>query len=220
MASDALSERLRWTLEWQTRKLIPQLHGAHAEERLRGFWQDTRYMAEVVAQAQLSERSVSIDVGGGLTTPLRWLPGQRVCVDPLSARYQERLPLPHGQVSYLVGQGESLPLRSGVADLAIYTNCVDHTDDPWQVMREISRVLRPGGWLWLSCELNPPDQERNPGHPHAIDREALSALIAGFDVIRSWETPWRGVYRYLTGRPPFPAIEMVFLLRKGERHDA
>jgi SAM-dependent methyltransferase len=213
--SDAqLPERLQWTLSWQTRKLMPVLAAPEAEERLRAYWLSDRRMGEVVDHVSLSGASLSVDVGGGLTTPLRWLPGRRVCIDPLAEHYAARFDLPMDRVTYASGQGESLPFVTGSVDLVICTNCIDHTDDPWAVAREVGRVLRPGGWLWFTCEENPPDQERNAGHPHALDRGAIRGLLEAFEVVLAWEEPWRGVYGYLLDREPHPAMELGFLARK------
>ncbi|MES2638566.1 MAG: class I SAM-dependent methyltransferase [Myxococcota bacterium] len=215
-----LPERLQWTLAWQSRKLMPRLAQPDAEQRLRAYWTEARRMDEVLARVSLTPSSLSVDVGGGLTTPLRWLPGRRLCIDPLAEHYGARFDLPHDRVSYALGHGECLPLAGGTVDLVVCTNCIDHTDDPWAVVREIWRVLRPGGWLWFSCEVNPPDQERNAGHPHALDRGALERLVAAFEVVLVWEEPWRGAYRFLMNEEPFPAVELGFLLRKGRGRDA
>lgn len=213
MASD-LPERLRWTLDWQTRKLMPLLGLPGAEARLLDYWLQARRMREVLQQLELSATSLSVDVGGGLTTPLRWLPGRRICVDPLAEQYATRFPLPLAEVTYAAISGETLPFVSGSCDLVICTNCIDHTADPHAVLREIDRILRPGGWLWLTCEENPPDKPRNAGHPHALDRGAIARLMAPFDVVQQWEEPWRGVYGHLLDRPPHPVMELGFLARK------
>lgn len=215
MASETeLSERLRWTLSWQTRKLMPKLADPRAEARLHDYWLIARRMRDVLSHVSLSGSSLSIDVGGGLTTPLRWLPGRRVCVDPLAEHYAARFNLPLDRVSYASGQGEALPFDSGSVDLVICTNCIDHTDDPWTVVREVFRVLRPGGWFWFTCEENAADQERNAGHPHALDRAAIFDLVKGFESVLAWEEPWRGVYGHLLDREPHPAMELGFLVRK------
>ena len=215
MASETeLPERLAWTLAWQTAKLMPELARPDAEERLRAYWSATRHMDEVLARIGLHSESLSMDVGGGLTTPLRWLPGRRVCVDPLAHHYASRFPLPLDQVTFVPGRGEALPAPSETVDLAICTNCIDHTDDPWAVMGELLRVLRTGGWLWFTCEARPLDKARNAGHPHALDHAGIHDLVTPFQIVQEWEEPWRGVYRYLTGQAPFDATELGFLLRK------
>lgn len=215
MASEeGLPERLQWTLDWQTRELMPVLQGVDAEQELRAFWRSARRMAKVVEHVALSGTSLSIDVGGGLTTPLRWLPGRTACVDPLAEHYASRFPLPVRRVTYLSGQGEDLPFVSGTADLVVCTNCIDHTDDPHAVVRELARVLRPGGWLWLTCEESLPTRRRNAGHPHSLDRGAIRDLVRDFEVVLDWEEPWRGIIGHMLDRESSKAMELGFLARK------
>jgi SAM-dependent methyltransferase len=42
-----------------------------------------------------------------------------------------------------------LPFVSGVFDLAVSQETVEHVDDPFQAVREIVRVVRPGGKVYL-----------------------------------------------------------------------
>jgi SAM-dependent methyltransferase len=216
-----LPERLRWTLRWQTTNLVPLLERQGVERRLREFWNATRRMGDVLDATSLDARSLSVDIGGGMTTPLRWFPGRRVCVDPLARHYDVVHDLP-SSVEFVAERGEALPMTAESVDLVVCTNCIDHTEDPQRVIGEITRVLRPGGWLWFACELRPPGKLRNAGHPHALDRRALEELVSGFDVVLAWEEPWRGVYRFLRGDEPTSTTELGFLLTKpngkGGRH--
>lgn len=213
-ATPELSERLVWTLDWQTRKLMPLLEQPGAEDRLRAYWTSARRMDEVLAEVTLGPGTVSVDIGGGLTTPLRWLPGEVICVDPLADHYAARFPPPTGRVTYTAGLGEALPVATASVDLAICTNCIDHTDDPEAVIREVARVLKPGGCLWFSCEIRRPERARNAGHPHALDRDALVALVSPFRTVLAWQEPWQGIYRYLVNEALSDAVELGFLLRR------
>lgn len=48
-----------------------------------------------------------------------------------------------------VGNAESIPLPDCSVDLVISQETLEHVSDPQQVVREITRVLRPGGMLYL-----------------------------------------------------------------------
>ncbi len=50
----------------------------------------------------------------------------------------------------IVADGARLPFASGVFDGAVCSNMLEHTPDPLPVLDEIERVLRPGGWAWVS----------------------------------------------------------------------
>jgi SAM-dependent methyltransferase len=54
---------------------------------------------------------------------------------------------PGGEV---VGDGRSLPVATGALDGVLCSNMLEHTPDPVGVVTELERVVRPGGWIWLS----------------------------------------------------------------------
>ncbi|MCB9660526.1 MAG: class I SAM-dependent methyltransferase [Sandaracinaceae bacterium] len=173
-------------------------------------------MDDVIELVRPHGASTAIDVGGGMTTPLRWIPGRNLCVDPLAEHYARLTSLPLEGVDYLAGGGESLPVERETIDLVICTNCIDHTDDPAAIVAEVRRVLRPGGWFWFTCEEHEIGAKRNAGHPHALNRADIRGLLNGLDVVLDWEEPWRGVLRYLVGSEPAPTFELGFLARKPE----
>jgi SAM-dependent methyltransferase/predicted O-methyltransferase YrrM len=50
----------------------------------------------------------------------------------------------------LLADASALPLPDGSADGVVCSNLLEHTPDAAGVIREIERVLRPGGWAYLS----------------------------------------------------------------------
>jgi SAM-dependent methyltransferase len=54
---------------------------------------------------------------------------------------------PRGEV---VGDGTALPVPTGALDGVLCSNMLEHTPDPIGVIAELERVVRPGGWIWLS----------------------------------------------------------------------
>jgi SAM-dependent methyltransferase len=50
----------------------------------------------------------------------------------------------------VVGDAGRLPFRDGVFDGVFCSNLLEHVRDPAGVLAEIGRVLRPGGWAWVS----------------------------------------------------------------------
>jgi SAM-dependent methyltransferase len=49
------------------------------------------------------------------------------------------------------GDAMSLPLPDATFDAALCTQVLEHVTDPLRVLKELSRVLRPGGTLILTC---------------------------------------------------------------------
>ena len=54
---------------------------------------------------------------------------------------------PEGAV---VADAAELPLEAGSVDGVFCSNMLEHTPDPEGVITEIERVLRPGGWTYVS----------------------------------------------------------------------
>lgn len=83
-----------------------------------------------------------LDVGGRLQ-PYRSLLGERVKC------YMAIDPILEGLLN-VIAVGEHLPFPTETFDLVICTQVLNYTDNPSQVIAEIHRVLRPGGFLFLS----------------------------------------------------------------------
>jgi SAM-dependent methyltransferase len=47
----------------------------------------------------------------------------------------------------LMGDAHRLPLKSAAFDLVVSVQVLEHLHSPWIAIREIARVLRPGGWF-------------------------------------------------------------------------
>ncbi|HXJ62586.1 MAG TPA: class I SAM-dependent methyltransferase [Actinomycetota bacterium] len=62
-----------------------------------------------------------------------------------------------GRVSFALGQGERLPFEDGAFDAVTFTYLLRYVDDPPATLRELARVLRPGGTLANLEFLVPPN---------------------------------------------------------------
>lgn len=96
------------------------------------------------------EGSLVLDVGGGagyLTGSLREAGARCVLVDVDVGELAWRGPPAPGA---LVADGARLPVRGSSVDLVVSCNVLEHAPAPFTLVDEASRVLRPGGHLWLS----------------------------------------------------------------------
>lgn len=119
--------------------------------------------ASVLAMAEAlgpSAHLVGLDISAGMLA----LAGPRVASSPWAAR-----------VSLLRADGARLPCVDGWADLVSGHSFLYLVPDPAAVLREVARVLRPGGWLSLM-------EPRRGGGLLAASRTALplapAALVA------------------------------------------
>lgn len=50
----------------------------------------------------------------------------------------------------VVADGRRLPIADGVVDCVVCSNVLEHTPEPFEILDEIARVMRPGGWAYVS----------------------------------------------------------------------
>lgn len=83
------------------------------------------------------------------------LPGA-VGVDPLADSYRTLFPRWQGRARTLAIGGEALPFPDGSFHVVLSDNVVDHAEDPAQIVRELVRVLAPGGLLYFTVHVHHP----------------------------------------------------------------
>jgi len=134
-----------------------------------------------------SERSV-VEIGAGpyplvAAAAKGWK--RCVAVDPIARGYVEEglVAGAAGRVVYIESPGERVPLPSGNADLVVIENCLDHVREPAAVLREVRRLLAPGGLMWIFVDLS---NHVDHMHPHAMNEQKVRGLLrdAGFAQVR------------------------------------
>lgn len=56
-----------------------------------------------------------------------------------------------GLTSVIAADAARMPVRDGSFDIVVSSECIEHTPSPHVTVRELVRVLRPGGWLVVTC---------------------------------------------------------------------
>jgi SAM-dependent methyltransferase len=77
-------------------------------------------------------------------------------VDPLADHYRKLFPAWQHRATTIPAGGEALPFDDGSFDVVLCDNVVDHAHDPAQILREITRVLAPGGLLFFEVNVHHP----------------------------------------------------------------
>ncbi|HEV7525050.1 MAG TPA: class I SAM-dependent methyltransferase [Acidimicrobiia bacterium] len=99
--------------------------------------------------ADLSDQLV-VDLGcgpGHYTRALRERGANVLPVDLSPDEFSLPCGPPGGEI---VASGMALPFKTGSVDGLLCSNMIEHTPDPLSVFDEIERIVRPGGWVWLS----------------------------------------------------------------------
>jgi SAM-dependent methyltransferase len=101
----------------------------------------------------------------------------------------------------MAGDLERLDLPDAAFDAAVCAEVLEHLDDDAAALRELHRVLRPGGLLLLTVPANPfryDWTDRWAGHRRRYAPDALAArmLEAGFPApeVLAWGFPMTGLY--------------------------
>ena len=213
-------ERLRlkrkedWEFRWQSAKWAALFREPAHQAKCLEYWVRYRHLDDIRALCPLGPESSILDVGCGISTVLHFLPGRRFGVDPLGDRYKAIYRYPEG-IDVRRAYAESLPFPDRSFDVVFCSNCIDHVTDPVKAISEIERVLRPGGRLVLTCEVFDEDPgKRNAGHPHGLTAEKLRGLVASFEPVAAWDSPWIGLRAYVLGEPATSQREHILLVAK------
>lgn len=170
-------EREEWaTLTWQN-ALIPE----------RRFSEWERHLASIGLSLSSFKSQHVLDVGCGPTGVVYFIDAdRRVGVDPLADQYEQWNGHWGAPVELVKSEAESMPFEDASFDSACCINCVDHTRDPSQVVREIGRILKPGGTLVLHVDLDSPLRKLHKRvrphagimHPHSLTYDWLHRNLA------------------------------------------
>jgi len=57
----------------------------------------------------------------------------------------------HPSVDIVIKPGDKLPFETGTVDLIVSTSCFEHDPCFWLTFREMSRILKPGGFIYINA---------------------------------------------------------------------
>ena len=116
--------------------------------------QNERWISQFI---ELREDSRILEIGGAGEPIIDFFSrGRLTSLDPLNGFYSEQFPnLFDPKVRRVSSTAEDIPFEDQFFDLIMIHNVLDHTQNPCQVMRELSRCLKVGGILALSVNTFP-----------------------------------------------------------------
>lgn len=123
---------------------------------------------------------LALEIGsshGRLAKQLQSRSRQYVCVDIVPA--MARVTALHAHVHGLVADAHFLPMAANSVDTVVANNSLEHMYDPVVALREISRVLRPGGRVYALVPLDALDSRFDlPAHLWKADRLSIELVCA------------------------------------------
>src|SRR6266545_2195884 len=123
---------------------------------LLSFGQDPRWRRFVASRISVPPGGRILDVATGTAAVAielaRWSSAGIVGLDQSEPMIQggiERVGAQEldGRIRFVLGQGERLPFPDGAFDAVTFTYLLRYVDDPSATLRELARVVRPGGVL-------------------------------------------------------------------------
>ncbi len=164
----------------------------------RAFF-DQAHQATLALAAGIVHQPVSVlDVGCGTGKLLRqartsWPEAQLIGVDPANGMIEMAKRLTPN-ATFFTSMAEALPLQDASIDLALSTISFHHWQNQAAGIREIARVLRPGGYFLLVDMSFPDWLVRVFRLKRVHSRARLQALFhqAGLQVQAQQKVAWRG----------------------------
>jgi demethylmenaquinone methyltransferase / 2-methoxy-6-polyprenyl-1,4-benzoquinol methylase len=118
---------------------------------LLSFGQDPRWRRFLVSRVEAGPGDTVLDVATGTGAIALELVRQHGCnvvgVDQSAGMLAEARRRANGRVRLVEGSAEALPFADGEFDALTFTYLLRYVDDPAATLRELARVVRPGGTI-------------------------------------------------------------------------
>jgi SAM-dependent methyltransferase len=130
----------------------------HEEEVISAMMCSSRRVRDTLESFQpIRPDAHVIEVGSGAHGLIFYFGSEHgIGVDPLAVSYRNLFPRWQSCAPTVAAAGESLPFPDQSFDIAICDNVVDHAESPLRIMRELARILVPGGLLYFTVNVHHP----------------------------------------------------------------
>ena len=143
------------------RQLAYQEHKAehfrgHEDEVIRAMEQSSLRVRKLLEGFQpIAPGDRVVEVGSGARGLVFYFGSSHgIGVDPLAVHYGDLFPRWQNRVMTVAANGESLPFPDQSFHVVLCDNVVDHAESPSQIVRELTRILVPGGLLYFTVNIH------------------------------------------------------------------
>lgn len=128
------------------------------ENRIKEYW--GWYLKLFGQCVDLNNKTKILEIGSGPVGIINYINNcEKYALDPLMDYYTDNFKLSK-EVRWLQGIGEDIPFEDDYFDAVISTNTLDHTFNPLAVLKDIKRVLKNQGFLFLTVDCHQPFLKR------------------------------------------------------------
>lgn len=126
-----------------------------AEGKLSGDHYPRMFTDAFGLDAESFQGASILDLGCGPRGSLEWADAAalRLGLDPLARLYRQLGTRRHA-MRYIAASSEAMPIAADSLDVVASLNSLDHVDDLPGTVREVARVLKPGGRFLVMVDIN------------------------------------------------------------------
>jgi ubiquinone/menaquinone biosynthesis C-methylase UbiE len=144
-----------------------------------------------------------LDIGCGPRGSLEWadMAAERVGLDPLVDDYL-KLGIARHRMSYVKAPSEKIPFPDGHFEVVCSFNSLDHVSDLSQTIREIIRVVAPGGLFLLLTDVN---HGATYCEPNEYSFDVVNRFLPALTLVqaRKYEKLESGLYQSVLRNVPY-----------------
>ncbi len=112
-----------------------------------------------------------------------------ICLDPLYTKKGMKKTNLQEELNYVTGLGERLPFADGSLDVVTAIDSIHHSDEPFDVIREMYRVVKPGGFIII--------KDHNPRGVFGLFAAAISDVLGNTNDSREKKTQILDIFKRL-----------------------
>jgi len=126
------------------------------EEIIAAMTRSSRRVRDLLETFQPIKRDARVvEVGSGAHGLIFYFGSKHgIGVDPLAVSYGSLFPRWQRSAQTVAAVGESLPFADRRFDVVLCDNVVDHAESPQRIVRELARILVPGGLLYFTVNIH------------------------------------------------------------------